>query len=284
MSGVNRQCRVLRNAAALATWTVLALAAAPASADQPPVFTTAPTIAGNPTVGGTLRVVAAWSGMPAPTPVYEWQRCDVTGMSCTVIGSTCTNTYAPTFDDFGQRILARVDLFNPAGVATANTPLSDLILGGASPATPTTTTTSCAASSPPPAPSPAPSPPPPGAAIARVAYLQPFPVVRIRGYATRRGMRITLLSVRGPRSASVSAACAGAGCPHGVAFGPRALPVRLRAFERYLAAGTVLRLRVTGGTAIGKYTSFRIRARRAPRRIDRCLLPGRWAPAACPER
>jgi hypothetical protein len=44
----------------------------------------------------------------------------------------------------------------------------------------------------------------------------------------------------------------------------------------------LLQIRVTAGAAIGKYTSFRILAHRAPRRVDRCLLPGRWAPVRCP--
>ena len=96
---------------------------------------------------------------------------------------------------------------------------------------------------------------------ARPAYLRPFPVVRIRGYSVPGGVRITLLSVRGPRSSRVRAGCAGPGCPRGPAPVPVAPPARLRAFERFLPAGTFLWVRVTGVAAIGKYTSFRIRAR-----------------------
>jgi hypothetical protein len=107
-------------------------------------------------------------------------------------------------------------------------------------------------------------------------------VVRIRGYAVPGGVRITLLSVRGPRSSRVRAGCSGSGCPGGPAPAPIAPPARLRAFERFLPAGTVLWVRVTGAAAIGKYTSFHIRARGAPRRTDRCVVPGRWAPARCP--
>jgi hypothetical protein len=87
---------------------VLALAAAPARADQPPAFTTSPTIAAEAIVGSPLRVVAGWTGTPAPTPLYEWQRCDVTGMTCEVVAGACGATYVPTFDDFGERLLARV--------------------------------------------------------------------------------------------------------------------------------------------------------------------------------
>jgi hypothetical protein len=265
---------------------VLVLGSAPARADQAPAFTTAPTIAGQAVVGAPLQVVGQWSGQPAPVALYEWERCDATGMTCAPIDGACAASYTPSFDDFGQRLSARVSLWNVAGAVSARTPLSDLIVGFSGPAGPRATTTSCATSVTPPAPAPASAPPPappPSPAIARAAYLQPFPIVRVRGYAVRGGMRITLLSIRGPRTARVSATCRGAGCPGGVQIGPLALPARVRGLERFLRTGTFVALRVTAGTAaIGKYTSFRIRERGAPRRLDRCLLPGRWAPARCP--
>jgi hypothetical protein len=60
-----------------------------------------------------------------------------------------------------------------------------------------------------PAPAAAPPPAPTRPVAARAAYLQPFPVVRIRGYSVAGGTRIVLLSVRGPRSARVTAKCTG---------------------------------------------------------------------------
>ena len=105
--------------------------------------------------------------------------------------------------------------------------------------------------------------------------------MRIRGYSTSAGTHVTLLSVRAPRSARVRATCVGRGCDK-IAPAVLAPPVRVRAFERFFRAGTVLQIRVTQGATIGKYTSFRILARHAPRRLDRCLVPLRWAPAPCP--
>ena len=61
-------------------------------------------------------------------------------------------------------------------------------------------------------------------------------------------------------------------------------PARLRPFERFLPAGTVLQVRVTRQGSIGKYASFVIRAHSAPSRNDLCLMPGRTKPAACPTR
>jgi len=111
--------------------------------------------------------------------------------------------------------------------------------------------------------------------------LRPFPVVRIRGYFARTGARITLLSVRGPRSARISARCVGRGCPVSKLSLPSAV-ARLHPFERFLPAGTLLQIGVARPGRIGKYTSFLIRARRAPLRTDRCLMPGRSRPIRCP--
>jgi hypothetical protein len=143
---------------------------------------------------------------------------------------------------------------------------------------------SCAPVVPPAAPVPAAAPPavvPIGAASPRRAYLQPFPTVRIAGYTVAGGARITLVSLRGAPSAVVRATCTGAGCPRRT-LSPSHPPARLRALERFYPAGTLLQIRVTARATIGKYTSLRILARSPPRRTDRCLMPGRWAPVRCP--
>jgi hypothetical protein len=113
--------------------------------------------------------------------------------------------------------------------------------------------------------------------------LRPFPIVRIRGYFKRRGVRVTLLSVNAPASARIAARCIGKGCPIR-ALSLSHAPARLRPFERYLRAGTLLQVRVTSQGRIGKYASFRIRSRSAPLRKDLCVMPGRTKPAACPTR
>jgi hypothetical protein len=270
-------------ATVLGASAALAICAAPAHADQTPAFASGPTIAGEAVVGAPFQVVGQWSGTPAPTPLYEWERCDAAGLTCESLEGVCTASYVPTFDDFGQRPRARVTLVNPAGAAGARTPLSDLVLvtpGGpvAGPAAAARRAETCGAVDAPAAPQPAARTP--GSVKQRPAYLRPFPIVRIRGYSTSAGTHVTLLSVRGPPSARIRARCAGRGCG-GIAPVVAAPPVRLRSFERFFPVGTRLRVRVTAASAVGKYTSFRIRARHAPRRIDRCLVPGRWAPAPC---
>jgi len=164
---------------------------------------------------------------------------------------------------------------------------------------PTPTPTPIPGPSPTPTPSPKPDPTPaptPAAANsftepvapivdvkARATLLRPFPIVRIRGYFKRGGVRVTLLSVNAPRSARVAARCVGAGCPVR-SVRVASAPARLRAFERYLPAGTVLQVRVTSAGRIGKYASFVIRAHSAPLRRDLCLMPGESKPAPCPTR
>ena len=82
------------------------------------------------------------------------------------------------------------------------------------------------------------------ASASRPALLRPFPVVRIRGDFEPGGVRVTLLSVNAPRSAHIAVRCSGRGCPLRSLSIPRA-PARLRPFERFLTAGTVLQVRVT---------------------------------------
>ena len=297
------RCRVPGLVAVLATVVALALVAAPADADQPPAFTAGPVIEGKASVGAELRVVASWTGVPAPATLYEWDRCDTSGLFCDVLVGACGATRIVAGTDVGARFRVQVHLFNAAGGAAARTPLTDMVLNDPAsvpgpPATATSPVTSCAPNIPPaapPPPTPPADPPPPASPAAapvssapetatasvRAAYMRPFPTVRIRGYSVPGGARITFVSVRGKPTARIRGTCVGAGCPRP---GPpiRHPPARLRALEGFLRAGTVLQIRVTAGAAIGKYTSFRILAHHPPRRVDRCLLPGRWAPVRCP--
>jgi hypothetical protein len=129
-----------------------------------------------------------------------------------------------------------------------------------------------------------------------LALMSPFPTVRIAGRATRRGARIRLLTVRTQPGAVVTVTCRGHGCPfrrvsRTVSARPRAgrppaaRLVRIRRLEgRLLRPGTTLRVFVTTAGAVGKYTRFRIRRSRIPRRTDLCLLPGSGRPLSCPGR
>ncbi len=123
--------------------------------------------------------------------------------------------------------------------------------------------------------------------------MSPFPVVRISGSIHRRGSKLKLLSVTAPTGATVLVRCGGRSCPVGrqsqvVTSGKgskgdeAAHIVRIRRLEgKLLRSGTRISIFVTKPGTVGKYTSFRIRARRAPARADKCLAPGSAKPVAC---
>lgn len=118
--------------------------------------------------------------------------------------------------------------------------------------------------------------------VARAGFLSPFPVVRLTGEVRGRGAKVRLLSVRAPRGSQVRVSCDGRGCPvknklRSVGKGP----LRFKIFERMLRAGTKLEVFVRKLGAIGKYTSFAIRAGDSPKRTDRCLSPGVKRPQRC---
>jgi hypothetical protein len=112
--------------------------------------------------------------------------------------------------------------------------------------------------------------------------LKPFPVVRVRGFLTPNGVRITLFTVRAPQGARIVARCRGHGCP------ARRLTARsqglthLRRFERAVPVGVRFLVLVTARRRIGKYAAITVRRGRAPARVDRCVNPGSRTPTSCP--
>jgi hypothetical protein len=116
----------------------------------------------------------------------------------------------------------------------------------------------------------------------RLRLLSPFPVVRIAGRTTRRGVRIKLLMIDAPPGSTVQVRCQGRSCPFRSSV-RTAKFVRVRRLERKLRAGVTVRVYVSSSTAIGKYTVFKIRKRRQPPlRADACLMPGSLRPVVCP--
>jgi hypothetical protein len=287
-----RRCPALLvsfSAAALLLWPTLAL-----GADAPPAFTVPPAVQGDAVVGATLAGVAVWTGEPAPTVKYQWRRCPATGGSCDAIAGATTATYVVTSADIGFRLGVRITLKNKVDSINVQSVTTAVVAAATTPE-PTPIPTPTPSPSPSPAPDLKPEPTPAGANSftepvapivdikARATLLRPFPIVRIRGYFERGGVRVTLLSVNAPSSALIAARCVGAGCPIRTVAVASA-PARLRTFERFLPAGTVVQVRVTSAGRIGKYASFVIRAHSAPLRHDLCLMPGKSKPAACPTR
>jgi hypothetical protein len=119
--------------------------------------------------------------------------------------------------------------------------------------------------------------------------LSPPPLVRIVGATSRRGAKITRLTVRAPVGATIVSRCVvkiRKRCPYrqrvtpvSGAVGTRTL--HIRGFERSFRAGVLLRLYVVKAGRTGKYTSFTIRLRRTPLRRDRCISGIALIPVAC---
>jgi hypothetical protein len=243
-----------------------------ARADEPPSFVSKPVVQGDPVVGSALTAVATWTGDPTPTATYRWGRCPATSNICPEITGATAPQYVVTGADIGSRIAVEITLDNYTERVSRTSAATAVVTARAAPA-------------------PVPSPAPPSTAPAaipqtaasrtpRPTLLHPFPVVRIRGFFAKTGARITLLSVRGPQKAQIDVRCIGRGCPVSQLTLPKA-NVRLHGFERFLRAGIQLQIRVTRPGRIGSYTSFLIRSRKAPRRVDRCLPSRSTKPVRC---
>jgi PKD repeat protein len=127
---------------------------------------------------------------------------------------------------------------------------------------------------------------PPVSSPPGLRFLSPWPIVRIAGFASSNGARITRLAVEAPRGSWVDVRCRSPRCPiHRIkrraSAGRETTVIRLRALERWLPVGTRLLIRIGKEGAVGRYVSFRIRAKRTPRRLNRCLPPGELAPVRC---
>jgi hypothetical protein len=208
-------------------------------------------ISGTPRVGATLDAVARFDDDDDDdaTASYAWQQCADAATSCVAIPGAAARRYVPTAADVGRRIQVRLivrgDDDDDGAVVVAS------------------------------------APPPSGPkSLRRPRRMRPAPTVRIVGFVTRSGATMTRLSVRAPRGVTISVRCTGDDCPRR-ALALATTVTRLRAFERHLAAGTRLEIRVTRAGYVGKHTLIHIRRGKPPSRRDRCLYPGSSAPRRC---
>jgi hypothetical protein len=255
-----------------------------------------PSLTGTATLGAELDAVGArWTGPDDTTVSWYWLRCDDQAL-CRVIDNAHQSHYTPGQADVGARLIAWLRITAKQRFVDAWT----LPSGVVAPAPPKP------APVPPPAPTPVPppTPPPPPApapgftaaapvaapapqrTVRRPRVLRPRPTVRISGWLTAGGARVTLLSVRAPRGVRITARCRGGDCgaPRTVLARTRGRDTRLRGFERILAAGTRVEIRVTKRGYVGKLTVITIRRGRAPTRLDRCVSPLDGGPVRCPAR
>jgi hypothetical protein len=290
----------------------LALGGGTAMAQQtgsPVAVLTAPVVSGSPVVGNTLTVSGGTWRTPNPTPDrteawYEWWRCPTTRSDelwrCRF--QSRSTTYRLTDADkgqyvFGVRFVRWRDTKNntnpnddtyttaykesavPAAVTSPPPP----------PPPPAPTPVPTVAPTPVPTPTPTPAPtfdtaaaaPTPVPTNGQVLHetarsrrvIRPFPIVRMRGVLTSTGAKISVLSVRAPRTAKITLRCTGRSCPASrwSRSDRKSRLTRMSRFERGLRSGVKLTISVTRRGYVGKRTTFVIRRGQAPLRSDRCL-------------
>jgi hypothetical protein len=111
------------------TWTI---------SSAPPVNTSPPTIAGSASQGARLQAGPGnWTGSPAPTLTYQWERCDSGGANCAPIGGATASTYYAAAADIGSTLAVQVTGTNTAGSAVATSSATAVVVANAlAPSTP----------------------------------------------------------------------------------------------------------------------------------------------------
>lgn len=110
------------NATDTASTTATSNATAALATSTAPTDTTAPSIAGTPRDGETLRIdVGAWSGSPVLHFVTQWELCSATGEECQPIEDARAPEYELQRNEIGRTIRATVAASNDGGEAMAHT-------------------------------------------------------------------------------------------------------------------------------------------------------------------
>jgi hypothetical protein len=288
-------------AAGLAVVVMLVLVlGSSADAQSAPQVNQAGTINGTPIRVGTRLTATGgnWSGPSGTTARWEWFACPANARAWTdcFTRSLYQNNYTIQSGDVGRYIVLNLYAFrgqpqNPGtnGRAERFSITSSTVAPAAAP-TPVPTPRPTATPTPVPTVAPTPTPvptfdvpatpvPTSGEVLQETSrhrrVIKPFPVVRMRGKLTTNGAKISLFTVRAPRTAKITVRCKGKSCPASrwsrTHTQRKSKLTRMGRFERGLRAGVVITVSVTRGGYLGKRTTFVIRRGAAPARADRCL-------------
>ncbi len=103
----------------------------------PPVSVSPPSISGSATEGATLTASGgSWSGYPAPSLAYQWERCNSLGQSCAAIAGATASSYTALSADVGSTLIVTVTASNVAGSTAASSTASGVVASAAGPQTP----------------------------------------------------------------------------------------------------------------------------------------------------
>jgi hypothetical protein len=108
----------------------------PPSSSPPPVApanTTLPQVSGTTRAGQTLSATpGTWTGRPAPSFAYQWQRCDAGGGSCQNVAGNA-GSYLLGTSDVGSTLRVSVRASNTAGSGSAVSALTAVIASSSDP-------------------------------------------------------------------------------------------------------------------------------------------------------
>jgi len=103
------------------------------AAGGPPANTSPPTISGTAVQGQVLTSsTGSWSRHPT-SYAYQWQRCNASGGSCSSLVGATAPTYTLTGGDVGSTLRVVVTASNKSGTGTANSAVTAVVQGPATP-------------------------------------------------------------------------------------------------------------------------------------------------------
>lgn len=107
------------------------------SVTAPPESAEPPSISGSAIEGQVLSAsTGAWSGYPAPSFEYQWERCEASGQGCAAIAGATAASYTVLSADVGNTLAVLVTASNGAGSAQASSATSSVVTPAAGPLTP----------------------------------------------------------------------------------------------------------------------------------------------------
>lgn len=101
-----------------------------AAVTESPASISSPTLSGSAAEGHALSTSGgSWSGYPAPSLTYQWERCNSQGQDCVPISGASTASYTALSSDVGSTLLVMVTATNSVGSGQASSLASAVVAG-----------------------------------------------------------------------------------------------------------------------------------------------------------
>src|ERR1700722_2337114 len=103
----------------------------------PPASGQPPAISGSTTEGQVLSVSpGTWTGYPAPSFTYQWERCEGTGQGCAPISGATEGSYTALSEDVGSTLVVEVTARNSVGMGQVSSARRAVVVAAVGPLTP----------------------------------------------------------------------------------------------------------------------------------------------------